>query len=541
MKKRKGIILAVCILSLLVGCLTVYYPNANENSTNFSYMRAKEDIKVISKEPHSTLYHQEALKDVRQYIVKELEALNMNPEIFSYKAVKNDRGDIADINNIYGKMDGKNGEDGTYILLVAHYDSAGTNPQNDLGYSYGAADDGYGVATILEILRNIRASEKLLENGIKVLITDGEEMHLIGSREEFDKNFSLYENVSYVINLEARGSSGPVIMFQISEKNSRVLDLYKNANYPVTSSLITDLFMESGRSDFLNMKKKGFAGINFTTLDKVEYYHTPEDSYENISDKSLKHYGNQVLPIVEEFIYSDKYNDVDYFKQGKDSIFFTILPNIVLDYSVTLGRILTVIIILIVIVLMKQNSDKMKGILKSLGKSLIHIISSSIIGFMISFALTTVSGVNFTLNHMGKVTGDDILVIVLPILVFLFSLQLELKKKDNVSENFFAGILIQTILLCISMIFLPGASYLATIPLIFTIISLAIMRRITINISKYTLLFVIAVTLILYIPLLCILHMAFSIGALPFIFAILMIMKSLIAPAMLYQYDLNPR
>lgn len=53
------------------------------------------------------------------------------------------------------------------------------------------------------------------ENGIKVLITDGEEMQLIGSREEFNNNFSLYENVSYVINLEARGTSGPVIMFQL--------------------------------------------------------------------------------------------------------------------------------------------------------------------------------------------------------------------------------------------------------------------------------------------------------------------------------------
>ena len=528
MKKRKGIILAVCILSILLGYITMYYPNSKDNSTNFSYTRAKEDLKVITKEPHSTMFHQEALKDVRQYIVKELETLNINPKIFSYKDVKNEKGQVTDLNNIYGKIDGKDGEEGSYILLVAHYDSAGTNPQNEEGYSYGASDDGYGVATILEILRNIRESGKKLENGIKVLITDGEEMQIIGSREEFNNNFSLYENVSYVINFEARGTSGPVIMYQTSEKNDRVLDLYKNANYPVTTSIVTDLYKKSGRSDFLNIKNKGLAGINFTTLDNVEYYHTPEDSYDNISDKSLNHYGEQALPIVEKFIYSDKYNDVNYFKQGNESIFFTILPNVVLDYSVTLGRTLTVMIIIAVIVIIIHNRDKIKGILKSICKNLIYIVGTFIVGLIISFGLTTASGVKFALDHMGKVPGDDILVIVLPIIVLGFVLKVEMKKKDNISENFFAGVLIQTILLSVTMVFLPGASYVAMIPLMLTLISLAIIRLINKEAAKYTLLFPIVAMIILYLPLINIFHMAFSIGSLPLIFVILMIMKSLI-------------
>ncbi|NRZ26529.1 MULTISPECIES: hypothetical protein [Clostridium] len=64
------------------------------------------------------------------------------------------------------------------------------------------------------------------------------------------------------------------------------------------------------------------------------------------------HYGNQVMPIVEEFIYSDKYSNQNYFKQGKDSIFFTILPNVIIDYSVTLGRILGSLITIAVMVIM---------------------------------------------------------------------------------------------------------------------------------------------------------------------------------------------
>ncbi|AKN29861.1 hypothetical protein Ccar_02990 [Clostridium carboxidivorans P7] len=527
MKKRKIIILMVCILSILIGCITMYYPNSKENSREFSYVRAKEDLKVITKEPHSTLFHQESLKDVRQYLVNELKELNMNPKVFSYKNIKNDKGQAADLNNIYGKIDGKNG---SYILLVAHYDSAGSNPQNSGGYSFGASDDGYGVATILETLRSIRNSGKTLENGIKVLITDGEEMHLIGSREEFNNNFSLYKNVSYVINLEARGTSGPAIMFQTNEKNNRVLDLYKKAKYPITTSLITDLYKDSGRSDFLNIKKKGLAGINLTTLDNVEYYHTPEDSYKNISDKSFMHYEEQVLPIVKEFIYSDKYNDSSYFKQGNESIFFTILPNVILDYSVTLGRILGSIVIIAAIGVMLCNKDKLKGTLKSAAKNLIHSIGAAILGLIISFGLATVWRVNFTLNHMGKVPGDDILVIVLPIVLLGFVFKIEMKKKDKLCENFLAGVLIQTILLCISMIYLPGASYLTMIPLMLTFLSLGIIKLTNNEKAKYALLLTTAVMIILYIPLMNIFHMAFSIAALPFIFLFLTIMKSLLFP-----------
>jgi len=203
---------------------------------------------------------------------------------------------------------------------------------------------------------------------------------------------------------------------------------------------------------------------------------------------------------------------------------------VILDYSVTLGRILAGIIIVAVIMIIIHNREKFKGIIKSTGRNLIHIIGSLILGLIISFGLATVSGVNFALNHMGKVPGDDILVIVLPIILLVFIFKIEMKKKDNISEDFLAGVLIQTILLSVLIIFLPGASYLTMIPLILTIISLAIIRLTNKAVAKYTLLLTIASMLILFIPIINIFHMAFSIGSLPFIFVILMIMKSLLFP-----------
>ena len=53
-------------------------------------------------------------------------------------------------------------------------------------------------------------------------------MGLLGAKEEMNNNFSLYDNVEYVVNIEARGIKGPALMFETSSNNKKVIDLYKN-------------------------------------------------------------------------------------------------------------------------------------------------------------------------------------------------------------------------------------------------------------------------------------------------------------------------
>ena len=53
------------------------------------------------------------------------------------------------------------------ILLVAHYDSRGNIKRaGELAESYGAGDDGYGVVTLLEIMRYFSSSDIHLTNSI---------------------------------------------------------------------------------------------------------------------------------------------------------------------------------------------------------------------------------------------------------------------------------------------------------------------------------------------------------------------------------------
>ena len=278
--RNKGIILFLSIiLSIVLGVTSLYTPRPKSEDSGFSTEIAKEHIKEISKEVHS-IQEPEALGRVREYILNELKELGLEPEVFTYEGVESSKGGIYDINNIYAKIDGKNGEDGSYIMLASHYDSSPKKRSGEDGESKGAADAGYGVSTILEIVRIIKESGQELENGIKILITDGEEMGLMGAKEEMNNNFDLYENVNFVVNLEARGIKGPALMFETSNNNKKVIDLYKKANLPVSYSLAADVYnkMPNG-SDFTEFKNAGLPGINFAVLNDLDYYHTKNDNY----------------------------------------------------------------------------------------------------------------------------------------------------------------------------------------------------------------------------------------------------------------------
>ncbi|MEG1255727.1 hypothetical protein [Clostridium sp.] len=48
---------------------------------------------------------------VREYILGELKELGLEPEMFTYEGVPDKYKDLQTINNIYAKIDGKNGEE----------------------------------------------------------------------------------------------------------------------------------------------------------------------------------------------------------------------------------------------------------------------------------------------------------------------------------------------------------------------------------------------------------------------------------------------
>ncbi|MGG7178272.1 M20/M25/M40 family metallo-hydrolase [Clostridium paraputrificum] len=534
--KKKGIILLTLaiIIAAALGIFSQYIPKAkNSNDTGFSAERAKEHIKTIAKEPHS-IYNQEALGKVREYILQELKEIGLDPEVFTYENVKDRNGDLQTINNIYAKIDGKKGEDGSYILLASHYDSSPKKRSGEDNNSHGAADAGYGVSTILEILRNIKESGSLLENGIKILITDGEEMGLLGAKEEMNKNFSNYENVSFVVNMEARGIKGPALMFETGENNEKVIELYKNAKLPVSYSLAADIYrkMPNG-TDFTEFIKKGINGTNFAVLNNLDYYHTNSDIYENINERSIQHYGEQVLPMVEEFVYSEKYSDIDYFKADQDRIFFTILPNVFINYSTTIAIIASIVAVIVLAIIIKNSRISIKNLLKWTGIWIGLGIGALVIGLAISYIISIFTKVKFSLTYMPNIVGDNIItLIVVAVLIVISTIVAKhlVREKDDKDAMILGGLLFNTILMTVFMVVLPGGSYLFLWPIALVIISILLKGRIPGNNGKYILLVPLIFTVTMYIPVIFNIYTALTIGSLGITLLLTLIAISIIIP-----------
>jgi hypothetical protein len=100
-----------------------------------------------------------------------------------------------------------------------------------------------------------------------------------------------------VLNLEARGTSGPALMFQSSSENATLIPALANAQRPIASSGLWEACSQllSGDTDFTVFRNAGFAGLNLAFLEGSARYHTPEDSPDNLDRASLQHMGSTVL------------------------------------------------------------------------------------------------------------------------------------------------------------------------------------------------------------------------------------------------------
>ncbi len=524
LKNKYTILILLITLSVLLGFRALKTPKPEErHSEAFSAERASAYLQYIALQPH-TVKDQEALAYVRNYLIEELNDLEVETEVFTYENVQDKYGDTYDVNNIYAKIDGKDGEDGSYIMLVAHYDSSPKKRDAEEEGSFGAADDGYGLTTILEIVNLIQSSDKELVNGIKILFTDAEEVGLLGAEQEMTNNRDIYDNVSYVINLEARGIKGPAIMFETSENNYEVVNFYREANYPFTYSLASDVYnkMVNG-SDFTHYKNAGLQGINIAVLDNLDYYHTTKDNIENISLTSMQHYGEQVYPLVENFVYNEKYSDPNVFDSDENAIFFTFLPNILVFYSTTIGYILcllALIFLITTIIIYNKNkfiSFKKIGLWFLIWIAIIAIFSY--FGYLISRTLAILFGIEFKIMYMPKIPNTEIIIGISVLLIGLAIyriLAFAVSRGEKLQNIAFGGLILNYVMLIVFMIYLPGGSFIFLFPILFGLIpmflySLELQNE---NIPLYSSYIPIAFIIILFVPILYMLSIALTIGSL---------------------------
>src|SRR5258708_15404480 len=221
---------------------------------------------------------------VREAIVKRLAALGYAPELQSGFVCRN--GVCGSHVNIIATIGGST-EDKDAVMLAAHYDSVPAGP--------GASDDGAAVATLLEIAR-IMAARPPPPHPIVLLLTDGEEAGMLGARL-FVQQHPLAKHVKAAVNLEARGTSGPSLMFEAGTANTWLMRLCGSAiARPITNSLYYLVYRQlPNDTDSSVFKAAAYQGFNFAFIGDAGRYHTPLDSVANASASSIQHQGDNAL------------------------------------------------------------------------------------------------------------------------------------------------------------------------------------------------------------------------------------------------------
>jgi hypothetical protein len=267
-------------------------------ATEFSAARALDTFHRVLREDTPHPIGSAANEAVRGRIVGELTRLGYQPQVQTAfdcgQSVS-----CATVNNVVARLDGTEGNSDSSgaVLLAAHYDSAPAGP--------GDSDDGTGVAAVLEIARALK-SLPAPQHAIILLIDDGEEAGLLGAHAFVDFN-PLAKEVRAAVNLEARGTSGPSLMFETGSANDWVVRLYaRHAARPAATSLFYTVYQQLGNdTDFTVFKAAGYQGLNFAYVGGVVHYHTPLDNSANVNLSSLQHHGENALPAIVALANSD--------------------------------------------------------------------------------------------------------------------------------------------------------------------------------------------------------------------------------------------
>lgn len=544
MNKFRPFILAVTVVAagLLAFGLWTRPSVEPSDAEGFSAARAVKDIEVMSKEHHSVAHPQERAQ-VREYLVERLEGLGADTVArFEYDSLVSpeDRPFVYtfDAVNILAEFSPQNSAgDDTYLLFVAHYDSryAQIMPK-DTVWSYGAADDGYGVSVILETVSQMLKCRSDWKQGIKVLFTDAEEVGMMGMKAAWENNREIFDNVGLMINIEARGPWGPALLFETCPGNEKILDLYaKTAKYPFTYSLTTVVYSFMPNFTDFTIVKDEIPGMNFSTIVDVNHYHTDLDNFSNIDEKSIQHYGAQIVPIAKEYLTNDIYSDKDYFRAENDTVNFTIPVLGLFNFSKGMYKVVNIIVF--VLFLLAFALEGVRGRLKAANvfKSSLVILGTGIgvlvLGEVIAYVCSLISGARFKLfGVIHGISYDNIAMIISTVVLAVICVLVYLRGRGaavrkvagsmrasaaynaaaKYAGNMLYGTLTLMFLLSAVLLFALGENLMFFIPLTFATVALILYRLTSL---KVWLLAAVPLILLHAFSFLYALAMALTIGA----------------------------
>lgn len=290
-------------------CLAPPARSGANGLSQFSSAEALRDLNEIARMPHPLGSSEQ--ERVRQVLLSKLHALGIEAQTLDSTVVgKAEQPPLvmARVHNVVARIPGR--ANTKALLLVAHYDSVPGAP--------GAGDNGAAIASLIEVLRTLQHAAAL-RNDIVVLFSDGEEVGLLGAKA-FVESPTWENKIGLVLNFDARGGGGPLLMFETSRGNGWLIDEVKQSGaLPVAHAAMGSIYrvLPYG-TDFTVFRGANLPGLNFAFIDKPQIYHSPLDRADNMEQATVEEEGNAMLRLALQFGNEDlsetpRQNDVTYF------------------------------------------------------------------------------------------------------------------------------------------------------------------------------------------------------------------------------------
>jgi hypothetical protein len=329
------------------------------------------------------------------------------------------------------------------------------------------------VIAILQTLRALKAQAPLA-NDIIALLSDGEEVGLLGA-SGFAQSHPWMKDVGMVLNFDNRGNAGPVMMFEPSAGNGKLIaGLAQALPGVISNSMMYEVYKAlPNDTDFTVFRKQGVPGLNFAMIQNISSYHTQYDRADLISPASQQQQGQMMLQLARHFGNQDL-SAYQSSAAAEDHVYFSFPLLGLVHYSASFALPLAFIIAaLSIAVFWLSRKNGQVRIIASLSGAFSFLLIIVVIGFLTQQAWNLVFKFNPAyLDMHDQDTGHYYLLGVLMISAVMFGLwQRWLTRWIRAKELAFGVALVWLILLLVTSYRFPGASFLFAWPLAAVLLS----------------------------------------------------------------------
>jgi MFS family permease len=226
------------------------------------------------------------------------------------------------------------------VLMNAHFDSVPTSP--------GGSDDGINCATMLEVLRKLSREPKRPLNNLIFLFNGAEETGLQASHGFITKH-KWAKDCKVLLNLEATGAGGKIILFQSGPAAPWLLTYYSKVPHPYGQAAGEEIFQSNiipSDTDFRIFRDNGgLVGLDMAFFKQGYRYHTKYDDFEHIPLGSFQHVGDNTLSLVRSLANAPEVSN------PKDNpgkiIFYDFLGLFMISYTQTVAHVVNYVVVVL--------------------------------------------------------------------------------------------------------------------------------------------------------------------------------------------------